>query len=394
MGITISGAGCSLIDYLYTEIDFDSDSFRRFVSATPGDGGLSPGKLVFSDQFEQFSGISFQQALRDCTGNADPAGMNLGGPAIVALINAGQILHDRDVQFRFHGMMADDQTGRLIQDILKTLPVDIGNYRIVDGVTPTTVVLSDPSHHGGKGERTFINSIGVAGRFGPEDLGADFYEAEIVLLGGTGLVPRLHDGLTEICRRARGSDCLTIVNTVFDFRSEMKDPVNRWPLGESDETYRHINLLIVDQEEAMRMSGAGTARESLLQFRDMGVDAAIVTCGPENFHLYSGGKYFRDLDAAEFPVVHQVEQDIEDGTAMKGDTTGCGDNFVGGVLASVADQYGSESGIDLLEAASWGVASGGQACLYVGGTFIEQSPGEKRALIERYYRAYRRQIGR
>jgi hypothetical protein len=66
--IRILGAGCSLIDYLYTDVDFDSPSFQKFSSRTLCDGGLTPGKLVFSDEFEKFSGIDFHTALSECTG--------------------------------------------------------------------------------------------------------------------------------------------------------------------------------------------------------------------------------------------------------------------------------------------------------------------------------------
>ena len=394
MSIRISGAGCSLIDYLYTDVDFDSPSFKKFSSRTLGDGGLTPGKLVFSDEFEKFSGVDFHTALSECTGGREPDALNLGGPSIVALITAAQILYGKDVDFSYYGTIAEDVTGHHILDILGKLPVNIEHYQTVNGETPTTVVLSDPNFHGGKGERAFINDIGAAGEITPADLGSEFFDANIVLLGGTGLVPQLHDGLTGLCRKSWKNGCLTIVNTVFDFRSEKAAPDKRWPLGESDETYRYIDLLIVDREEGRRMSGTDSPEESLKWFHDKGVSSAIVTCGPEDFHMYAGGQFFTDIELASFPIAHQVEADIENGLVTQGDTTGCGDNFVGGVLASVVAQLCSPEKIDLIEAISWGAASGGQACLYVGGTYLETVPGEKREKIARYYEHYCQQIGR
>ena len=79
--------------------------------------------------------------------------------------------------------------------------------------------------------------------------------------------------------------------------------------------------------------------------------------------------------------------------AQGGDTTGCGDNFVGGVIASVVTQL--QNGIshpDITEASSLGVVSGGFACFYLGGTYFEEKIGEKRAKMEPYYDAYRKQI--
>ena len=76
-----------------------------------------------------------------------------------------------------------------------------------------------------------------------------------------------------------------------------------------------------------------------------------------------------------------------------GDTTGCGDNFVGGVIASVVTQMqNGASHPDITEACSRGVVSGGFACFYLGGTYFEEKTGEKRAKMEPYYEAYRKQI--
>jgi sugar/nucleoside kinase (ribokinase family) len=75
------------------------------------------------------------------------------------------------------------------------------------------------------------------------------------------------------------------------------------------------------------------------------------------------------------------------------DTTGCGDNFVGGVIASVVNQLISEAGKpDMNEACSWGIVSGGFACFYMGGTYFEKKTGENITRIKPYYDKYRGQI--
>jgi hypothetical protein len=48
--------------------------------------------------------------------------------------------------------------------------------------------------------------------------------------------------------------------------------------------------------------------------------------------------------------------------------------------------------LDLIEACSWGIASGGFACFYIGGTFIEGKAREKLNLIKPYFKLYRKQI--
>jgi len=55
MGIKINGVGCSLLDMIYADIDFQSRAFRRLSSKKPGDGGLIPGGLVFGEDLERFA---------------------------------------------------------------------------------------------------------------------------------------------------------------------------------------------------------------------------------------------------------------------------------------------------------------------------------------------------
>jgi len=85
---------------------------------------------------------------------------------------------------------------------------------------------------------------------------------------------------------------------------------------------------------------------------------------------------------------------IENGT-YKGDTTGCGDNFCGGVIYSVASQLrqNKKAYPDLREAIVWGVASGGFACSYKGGCYFEKQAGEKKHALEEIVRSYRLQTG-
>jgi len=49
----IHGAGCCLIDYLYTNISFSSEEFQAILSRRDGDGGINPGGLVFSEDLEE-----------------------------------------------------------------------------------------------------------------------------------------------------------------------------------------------------------------------------------------------------------------------------------------------------------------------------------------------------
>ena len=98
------------------------------------------------------------------------------------------------------------------------------------------------------------------------------------------------------------------------------------------------------------------------------------------------------------PVSTAVGQALRDG--RKGDSTGCGDNFAGGVMGSIARQiYNSQPStlnsrltLDLVESTRWGIVSGGFACFYYGGTYIEKQKGEKLALLQDLYNQYLKQF--
>jgi len=61
--IKISGTGCALADYLYASVDFEAPGFRKFLSQKTGDRGLSPGKLVFTNELETFAQKPYSEFL-------------------------------------------------------------------------------------------------------------------------------------------------------------------------------------------------------------------------------------------------------------------------------------------------------------------------------------------
>jgi len=385
------------MDYLYVDIDLASPAILRATSLKPGDGGLSPGKLVFLENLERFVGRPFDELLREVTGGRKPDKANLGGPSVVSLINAAQILGTERYRVAFFGGHGDDATaGQLLAIVAKT-PLDVAGYRTIEGTTPCTVVFSDPRYDGGHGERTFVNNIGAAWNYGPNDLPDSFFDADILAFGGTALVPKIHDSLTMLAKKGKRAGSAVIVNTVYDNRSQAKDPVGRWKLGEREEAYAAIDLLIADKEEALRLSGESDVEKALAYFKTKGTGAAIITDGSRDIRFYSDGSLFDRIEAGRLPVSEAVKADIANPEVRKGDTTGCGDNFAGGLIASVAEQMeaGAQKGkFDLVEACSWAVSSGGFTCFHIGGTYLESALGEKRTKIAHYYNLYRKQIGR
>lgn len=393
----IRGTGCCLIDYLYAKVDFSSPAFAAARSRREGDGGLTPGRLVFAEDFQRFMGRPYEEALSALTGGARPTSHNLGGPSVVALAHAAQILEGKGHEVHFRGVRGDDATGTLEEAVLSRLPFASAVLEGRSGATPRTDVLSDPAYDNGHGERTFINLIGAAAELRPEDLGDPFFDADILAFGGTGLVPPLHDGLTSLLKKARSAGAATVVNLVYDFRSDLTAPGRKWKLGIDDDAYDRIDLLVADREEALKTSGAASAEQAVEYFLDRGVGAVVVTEGSRNIRLASRGGLFAPLPSQSLPVCLEVNRELAEHPERRGDTTGCGDNFAGGLLANLAEQLAAagasrRSALDLREACVWAVASGGFACFTVGGTYYEERPGEKRERLLPYVDAYRRQL--
>ena len=388
--VRISGVGCCLMDRIYDKVDFTSESFRKYLSKKAGDGGLEPGKLTFEEELERFSGNGFvSEILPRLTGGCQADKENIGGPCIVALINAAQLAWQEST-VSFYGCRGDDKVGDDLLQRLRQTPVDLSCFRIQEGSeTASTSVLSDPSYDNGHGERTFVNTIGASWHYLPEEIDDSFYDAGICVFGGTALVPRIHHGLSFMLKRAKERGSITVVNTVYDFLSQKKHPQQRWPLGDGDESYRYTDLLIADYEEALRLSGCADVSSAIAFFHEKGTGAVLVTNGAHNVSLWADSPLFGKVPEQTMPVSSAVGQALKAG--RKGDSTGCGDNFAGGVIASLARQLFNgqpQPQLNLREATRWGIVSGGFACFYYGGTYLEQKEGEKLTALQELYDQY------
>jgi sugar/nucleoside kinase (ribokinase family) len=374
------------MDILYPKADFSSAAFSAARSRREGDGGLSPGRLVFTEDAERFTGRPFAETLAAIAGPS-PAAENVGGPCVASLIHAAQMLEGEGIPVACYGATGDDGIGRALRGKLSRTPLDASRLESLRGRTPSTFVLSDPSWDGGRGERCFVNDIGAAEAYGPADLDEDFFGADIAALGGTALVPGLHEGLPGILAEARSRGSLTAVNTVFDFRAERRDGIGAWPLGGPlsasgpgpASSYRACDLLVMDRDEALRLSGEASLGAALAFFQGCGVGAFVVTRGSESVLAWAGEGRFSPMPSRELPVRPR---------ASRGDTTGCGDAFAGGILAALALQMKAAAGahlgpvqLDLADAISWGIAAGSFTLGILGGTYYESRPGEKRELV-------------
>ena len=395
----IAGAGCALLDILYPDADLSSSAFTRCASRSPGDGGLVPGNLVFAAALEAYTGMSVADIVRSIRrrppqGHSAPTPVrNLGGPAVVALILAAQLLGPQRIPVSFYGLRGDDEVGQHMAAIVARTPLEAGSYRSVAGPSPTTEVLSDPAANDGAGERTFINTVGVAEQMRVTSLPPAFFNRRIAFYGGTALVPRLHAELGQALARSRQAGQLTVVATVYDFLNEQRDPKGLWPLGSGRSDYRHIDLLITDREEARRLSGHDQPAAAARQFLDWGSAAVLVTDGDRPVTLAAAGVPWYPLEVSTLPVSSEVRRRAREVPPAERDTTGCGDNFAGGVLADLERQrYAGAERLDLSEAVVTGICAGAAAWFQLGGTWIEPWPGAAAERVGRFRRAYREDI--
>jgi sugar/nucleoside kinase (ribokinase family) len=389
--ICVSGVGCCLVDMLYNGIDFNTPFLKPFFSVRRGDGGLSPGKLVFREEFEAFSGVSLTSFLKSLVDGRVPDVVNIGGPSVVALIHAAQLLNTSGYEVSFYGRTGNDKMGQYLTSTINNTPLFLRNFLATDKPTPSTIVLSDPGYDNGHGERMFINSIGAAWDVMPQYLDDDFFESDITVFGGTALVPNIHDSLSGLLKKAKERGSITIVNTVFDFRNEKKSSESRWPLGDSDESYKYTDLLIADREEAFRLSGCSDEASAITFFKSKDLSAFLMTRGANDVLGYSDGSLFLSQSDLRLPVCDTIVEELKNSTS--GDTTGCGDNFAGGVIAEVARTLKDSSGKpNLQKAGALGIVSGGFACFYIGGTYQESYDGEKMERIKNYIKQYIKQM--
>jgi len=78
-------------------------------------------------------------------------------------------------------------------------------------------------------------------------------------------------------------------------------------------------------------------------------------------------------------TAHIIDEEKIKKNLPQGDTIGCGDNFVGGIVASVAQQLNDcKPTIGLLKACILGNLSGGLTSTIIGGIFKEKYHEEKK----------------
>ncbi|MDC7245313.1 MAG: carbohydrate kinase family protein [Sphaerochaetaceae bacterium] len=386
--ILISGVGCCVVDYVYQNIHFDNRLLEKYGSSNEVKG-LTYGEASLIEDLEEISGEPIKKIIEDLTDNK-PYTSLLGGVAVAALIGASQLLHSHNAKVQYYINVADDENGKLIQDSLKKTPLSLDKIRVKRGRTAITYALCDTDEDY-EGTRTFISEPHIEENLTlrVSDLDRDFFSSDIVLFSCVQWEPEISDNFTDILKSCKTHNMITVVGTASDPQMRGKD---KWVLGDSDEVYRYIDVLIMNYHEALYYSGTTSLNEAISYFKKSQVNSFIITHGIEPTFVYGSAPHFYPIEQM-IPIVDEIDTDKKMGKLPTGDSVGCGDNFVGGVIASIAVQM--EQGkkrFDLFESVISGNLNGGITSTVKGGTFYESYAGEKKKLCEFYETKYRKRL--
>jgi len=254
----------------------------------------------------------------------------LGG----ALGNTALALHGLGVHAELVWDVGDDEAGQGLAALLRAA---FEPPRIQRAPTSVTVALTHPS-----GERTFVSHLGHLAVSEPDALAAAIEAAapgDLLLVGGTFLLPRWRLALPELFARARERGVRTALDTGW--------PTEGWTDAVRAETFAtlaHVDLFLPNLDEV----------RGLLGDEDLAPDAAlralaprvagrvVVKLGPDGAGYFDGDRFA----TAPAPPIEVA------------DTVGAGDTFNAAILAGLRDDLPWDAAVAAaVEVASQAVAS-------------------------------------
>ena len=238
-----------------------------------------------------------------------------------ALGNTALALAQLGVEARLVWDVGDDMLGRWLSDRMARTGAA---PRVLDGATSLTVALNHPD-----GERTFVSHLGHLAQSDPGPLAAAVDEAragDLLLVGGSFLLPRWRPALPELFARARRRGVRTALDTGW--------PTQGWSDAVRDElgaTLAQVDLFLPNLDEAcglldMPRIDAATALGALAE-RVAG--RTVLKLGADGAAL---------LDAGE-PVTERAP------TVRVRDTVGAGDTFNALLLSGLRDGLSDRSAL-------------------------------------------------
>ena len=291
-------------------------------------GDCNPDVLVLGDDVTPAFGQ--QEKL------VDGISLVIGGSGAITAVAAARL----GVRVALVAAVGDDPAGEFMLGQLAGEGVDTSPVVVHrDAPTGMTVVLS-----AGR-DRAILTATGAVATLTARDVPAALLQrARHVHVSSYFLVERsLGPGLAAVLDSARAHGARTSLDTNWD-------PAERWGDGSLRDALRRTDLLLPNEAEALRLSGAATLTEAVTVLTEAGLTAAgpgpVVKLGARGALWAEGPRRYR----AEPPPVTPA------------DTTGAGDCFNAGVIAGLLD------GLDLPGAVALGCAVGAASTRAPGGT--------------------------
>ncbi len=238
------------------------------------------------------------------TGRVESVTLAPGGDAI----NEATALAKLGDRVGLMGLVGDDPQGGLIVAACERLGIDTaGLFREPGRATSTGVVLIEPD-----GERGFLSPRdGSIFAFGPEHVDLDLIRPGLRALSIGSLFTSARfdlEALTPLLRRAKEVGAITIADMVMDQRGYGLDALEAaWP---------YLDYVVPSELEAELFTGLTDPRAIAADFRGRGVRNVILKRGAGGAIAFVGEAEV-SCPAFDVPVA---------------DTTGAGDNFVGGLI--------------------------------------------------------------
>ena len=228
--------------------------------------------------------------------------------------NTSYALATLGVPVRLTGTVGKDRKGEWLVETLQAADVDASRISRSEHPTTSTVVLVQSS-----GNRTFLHRPGSSGDVLPEDVRFDDLAGfSHFHLANPFALPRLREEAGSILRRAKAAGLTTSLDTGWDARGAWMQVIG--PCLPS------VNLLFLNEEEAMKLTGAPDVPASVAALRSGGATDIVVKAGANGCVVFSGQQR---LQVPGFPV-------------KVVDTTGAGDCFAGAFLAALARDWNYE----------------------------------------------------
>lgn len=258
-----------------------------------------------------------------------------GGNAMTASINLSKL----GVESYIVGKVGTDMFGDYLKGCLDRQNVDVSGLKSDPTVqTSASVLLIDPT-----GERSYFHCVGANGTFSIDDIDMSVIEkSDLVFVTGSFLLSTF-DGVQtmEFLKKCKEMGKTTFLDVCWDSSDRWGEVINM--------AMPYIDVFMPSVDEAALISQKEDPEEMADVFFKNGVGSVVIKLG-------SKGCYIRERKDSKSVIIPSYKVD------NVADTTGAGDSFCSGFLASYARD------VDFEECARFANATGAFCVMEKGAT--------------------------